>query len=179
MSTSNFYNQHNFDLYVQGYELSKEEYKKECFVDDNVYYEEYLQAETEDEKEEILDKAYENFYEFSREIFYEDIIYGNDGFKEIMEDFNDILLFHKLSFKSGYYDGIQIYIEEKESPNDLDNEDCRYYFDLCRSVAIRKYNSEISKINKWLSKVATQYGWKKLYLIGVFSNGEAVYRYAS
>lgn len=179
MSTCNFCNQDNFDLFVKVYELKKEEFKEQYFDEYNCYYEDYVKAETEDEKENILDKAYNDFYVFDCNIFYEEIYDNCDGFKTVMDDFNDTLLFHKVEFKSGYYDGIQLYIEEKENPNYLDNEDCRYYFDLCRSVAKRKYKSEINKINKWLSKVPTQYGWRKLNLIGIFSNGEAIYEFAS
>ena len=112
------------------------------------------------------------------EIFYEDIWDDADGFKGLMEEFNYSLTFHHLEFKSGYYDGVQIFVEEFENPHDLDNDDCRYYYDMCRSQAIRKYEAEIRKINKWMNKVATEYGWRKLHCLGVFSNGEAIYQYA-
>ncbi len=144
MSTPNFYNQDNFDLYVKSYEPED--------------MEEYSSAEAE--------------------FFYDDIIFGYDGFKEVMEKFNDDLTFHYLEFKSGYYDGIQLYVEEMENPHELDNDDCRYYYDMCRSKAVRKYDAEIRKINKWMEKVAVEYGWRKLNCLGIFSNGEAIYKYA-
>ena len=95
-----------------------------------------------------------------------------------MEKLNDDLIFHELELKSGYYEGIQIFVGELENPHELDNEDCRYYYDMCRSQAIRKYDAEIRRINKWLEKVAVEHGWRKLHCLGVFSNGEAVYQYA-
>lgn len=178
MSTPNFYNQKNFKLYVQSFEpMDLEEYKREYF-EDSYYYEEYIETENEKHKEYLLEKAYQNDMEFWCENFYEDIIHGFDGFKKVMEDFTDTLAFHKLKFESGHYDGIQIYVEEKENPHELDNDDCNYYFDMCRSKAIRKYDTEIRKINRWLDKVAKEYGWRELYCLGIFSNGEAVYRYA-
>ena len=180
MSTPNFHTQKNFDLYVQAFEsISIEEYQKEYFPDDDYYYTDYEEAETEEEKAEILEKSYneamENWYEF----FYQDIYDGADGFKEVMEQFNDSIIFHKITFESGYYDGVQLYVEEKEeNPHELDNDDCRYYFDMCRSQAIRKYDAEIRKIKKWMEKTTVAYGWRKLHCLGVFSNGEAIYQYA-
>lgn len=107
-----------------------------------------------------------------------DIEYGHDGFKKVMEEFNDELTFHEITFKSGYYEGVQLFVEEKDNPHELDNEDCNYYYDMCRSKAIRKYDAELRKINRFMDKVATQYGWKELHCLGVFSNGEAIYQYA-
>lgn len=158
MSTPNFYNQKNFKLYIQSFEaMTMEEFEAE--YDSNEY-------------------DYDEEMQFLENLFYEDIFDDADGFKSIMEDFNDNLIFHEIKFKSGYYDGVQLYVEEKNSPYELDNEDCNYYYDMCRSKAIRKYDAEIRKINKWMDKIATQYGWRELICLGIFSNGEAIYRYA-
>lgn len=180
MSTPNFYNQDNFKLYIQSFEpISIEEYEKEYFSDREEDYEEYLNEEDEELKQIILEKSYNYDMELWNELFYTDIVNGYDGFKKIMEEFNDTLTFHELEFKDGYYMGLQIYVEEPyDSPYDLDNDDCHYYYDICRSKAIRKYESEIKKINKWMDKVASSYGWKELVCLGVFSNGEAIYQYA-
>ena len=77
---------------------------------------------------------------------------------------------------SGYYCGLQLFVDELHDPNEYDNEDCRWEFDLCRSVAIRRYNSEINKINRELRKLARFYGFDELYCAALFSSGEAVYR---
>lgn len=156
MSTPNFYTQRNFNLYVKVFEpMTEEEYQME-----------------------ELDYGYEEAMEAEREFFYQDISEGYDGFKTVMENFNDSLTFHNVELRGGYYDGVQLYVEEKESPHELDNEDCRYYYDMCRSNAIRKYDAEVRKINKWMEKTAVEYGWRKLHCLGVFSNGEAIYQYA-
>ena len=179
MSTPNFHSMENFNLFVKVYEpMSLEEYQKEEFHYDDYLYPEYEEAD-DDDKTDILEKSYNHAMELWSEDFYRDIFYGYDGFKGKMENFNDTLTFHEITFKSGYYDGVQLFVEEKEeNPHELDNEDCRYYYDMCRSQAIRKYDAEIRKINRWMEKVATQYGWRELHCLGIFSNGEAIYEYA-
>lgn len=92
-----------------------------------------------------------------------------------LESVNETLLFHKVSVEGGYYFGLQFYVDELHDPHDYDNDDCRYEFDLCRSVAIRRYKGEIGKITRSLRKLARGYGFEELYCGGIFSNGEAVY----
>lgn len=180
MSTPNFHTQKNFKLYIQSFEpISLEEYEANEFQYDDYLYPEYEAAVSDEWKKHILEKSYNDTMDLWNQMFYEDIFQGYDGFKGVMEEFNDTLTFHEITFKSGYYEGVQIFVEEKEeNPHELDNEDCRYYYDMCRSVAIRKYNAEIRKINKWMDKVAIQHGWKELHCLGIFSNGEAIYEYA-
>lgn len=179
MSTPNFHTQKNFKLYIQSFEpMTLEEYQAEEFQFDDYHYPEYEAAISDSWKEHILEKSYNETMELWNQVFYEDIFNGYDGFKEVMEDFNNTLTFHEITFESGYYDGVQLYVEEKENPHELDNEDCKYYYDMCRSQAIRKYDAEVRKINKWMEKVAPEYGWKELHCLGIFSNGEAVYQYA-
>lgn len=179
MSTANFYTQKNFDLYIQSFEpISMEEYQADYFMDDDYTYPEYEAIDNLDWKNELLEKSYSETMEIWQETFYDDLFQGYNGFKDLMEDFNDTLTFHKITFKSGYYDGVQLYVEEKDNPHELDNDDCHYYYDMCRSKAIRKYEAEIRKINKWMEKVAKEHGWQKIYCLGVASNGEAFYQYA-
>ena len=179
MSTPNFHTMENFKLYVQVFEsMSLDDYKVECFPDDDNYYPDYVEAEDEDEKNRILEESYNEAMEMWNYLFYDDIVQGFDGFKDLMEEFSDSLVFHKVEMKSGYYDGIQLYVEEMENPHELDNDDCRYYYDMCRSQAIRKYDAEIRKINRWMDKVAVEYGWRELHCLGIFSNGEAIYSFA-
>lgn len=92
-----------------------------------------------------------------------------------LSDVNYDLLFHEIEVKSGYYTGLQFYVEELADPNDMSNEDCRYEYDLCRSVAIRRYQSEINKICRILRKLAMENGFEEYYCAGIFSNGEAIY----
>lgn len=168
----------NFDLYIKAYEpMTLEEYEAEEFQYDDYLYPKYEEAD-EDEKADILEESYNHAMELWEEDFYHEIHYDFDGFNKVMENFNNDLIFHKVELKGGYYTGVQLYVEEKENPYELDNEDCKYYYDMYRSQAIRKYDAEIHKINKWMEKVATKYGWRKLNCLGIFSNGEAIYEYA-
>lgn len=90
-------------------------------------------------------------------------------------DVNGSLTFHKISVESGYYSGVQFYVETTDDPTEMDNEDCRYYFDMYRSVAIRRYNSEVNKVCRILWKLAKEYGFDELYLRARFGNGAALY----
>lgn len=65
------------------------------------------------------------------------------------------------------------------SADDYDNDDCRYYFDCCRSAAYRKYAAEIRKINRFMEKLGKAYGFEELVCTGRFSNGEAMFAPAS
>lgn len=62
---------------------------------------------------------------------------------------------------------------------DYSNDDCHYYFDCCRSVAYRKYASEVRKINRKLAEFAKAYGFQEYVCTARFSNGEAWYQLAS
>ena len=97
----------------------------------------------------------------------------------VIEEMNDSIMFHTISLKSGYHDGVQIYIEEKydheEDFSDWTNDDFRYYFDNYRSKIIPKYMPEIRKINRWLDKIVKDFGMDKLGNFAVFSNGEIMY----
>lgn len=97
----------------------------------------------------------------------------------LADSFTESLTFFTVSVRSGYYFGLQFFVEENEdSPEDLDNADCRYLWDLCRSAAIRKREREKNKVRRWLQKTAREQGMDCLVCVGRFSNGEALYRRA-
>lgn len=156
MGTCNYISQNNFNLYVISYEVD-EEYIKE--------YEE------------------ENGYEFDEEwdcqIFYEDIYREAE---RLANKLNEELMFYQIEIRSGYYDGLQTIIQPTDwyhaynNVEDISNDDCHYYFDMCRSKALRKHKAEINKINrKLLPLFEKELGFDHIRCIGVFSNGEAVY----
>lgn len=119
-------------------------------------------------------KSMDNFNLFVRDYDDEEYFIIRD-IEETLEGLNDSLTFHKITLESGYYSGLQFYVEENENPNELDNEDCRYYFDMFRSVAIRRYNSEINKISHLLRRLASEYDFEEVVCTARFSNGEAEY----
>lgn len=114
----------------------------------------------------IDDETCEEFY-----FDHDDMVYDVEGAFETLN-----LKFHKVKVLAGYYEGAQIVFEEIHDPNEMDNDDTRYYFDMCRSKAIRAYDAEIRKINRRIDKFCKEGVWEKLGVVGRFSNGETIYR---
>lgn len=114
----------------------------------------------------IDDETYEEIY-----FYYDDMVYDVEGAFEHLD-----LKFHKVKVLAGYYEGTQIVFEEIHDPNEMDNEDTRYYLDMCRSKAIRAYDAEIRKINRGINKFCKESVWEKLMVAGRFSDGSCVYK---
>ncbi len=102
---------------------------------------------------------------------------------ELAEEFTSGLTFHKVTSVGGYYTSFQFYVEEvysnyfdldKESEYCISNEDAHYYFDMCRSKALRAADAEKRKIEKWLHSLAEN-GYNEVVCTAMFSNGEANY----
>ena len=169
MGTCNFHSMKNFDLWAVD-----DFYFKVCpecsFGGQDGDECEYCGADLSDVDPEFDDVA--------EMVFYEDILRD-------LEEINAGLLFHEITLKSGYYAGLQLFVElnnaadhagfTEDGPEYVDNESARYYFDLCRSHAIRKYEAEQRKINKILAKIGGAYGMDKLAIYARFSNGETWY----
>ena len=105
--------------------------------------------------------------ELEEEIFVDEIEVQetvSDIESRLDDDVNESLVFHKISVLPGHYYGVQFYVETTDDPTEMDNEDCRYYFDMYRSVAIRRYNSEVNKVCRILRKLA-----KELHVIGLIN----------
>lgn len=108
---------------------------------------------------------------------------------EVCENMNSMLNFYKISCKSGYYGGIQLYAEvegyaanagfdELGDYDDITNDDTQYWLNECRSKSIRAFEREHRKVCKLLAKIAEDYGLEEYYCAGIFSSGEAIYRKA-
>ena len=98
---------------------------------------------------------------------------------EEAQQFSDSLTFFRVTVQPGYYAGLQFYVEEPEDrPEDLDNEDCRYNWDMCRSVAIRKRQREQRKVVRWMEKTARAWNMIQLVCVGRFSDGSCIYEQA-
>lgn len=108
---------------------------------------------------------------------YEEIYFDlDDMMYDVESSFEDLdLKFHRVKVLAGYYEGGQIVFEEIHNPNEMDNDDTRYYFDMCRSKAIRAYDAEIRKINRRIDKFCKEGVWGKLGVVGRFSDGSCVY----
>lgn len=170
MGTCNFHSMTNFDLWAVG---SGRFYSKSC--PECGYHQdggtcELCGADLSDVSEE--------FDELEEMFFYEDILAD-------LEEINNGLLFHEITIESGYYEGLQLYVTLNHAadhagftdngPEYLDNESARYYFDMFRSQAIRRYEAEQRKINRILAKIGGAYGMDHLAIYARFSNGETWY----
>ena len=173
MSCPNFETQENFKLFLWDFERPTDEYLNENIleIDEDI-------TSIEDITESMRNEYAESIYE--RE--YRDIV---DNFSETVHDILHTLKrelqFFEVTLKDGYYCGLQFYVEETGNMRyidveDVDNEETRYYYDMCKSEFLRKYNSEINFINKkLLPKLAKFFSFEEYYCGGMFSNGEALY----
>ena len=174
MSCPNFETQKNFKLFLWDYSRPSDEE-----IDNRIIEDEFNGIT---EKEEISESDRDNFCLSSYDMECYDIINNFEYLvKEILHTFNRELNFFEITLKDGYYCGLQFYVEETGNMayidvENVDNEDTRYYYDMCRSEFLRKYYSEINFINKkLLPKLAKNLCFEEYYCAGVFSNGEAVY----
>ena len=182
MSCPNFETQENFKLFLWNFERPTDEELNKYILetDGNKYILETDEDVTNvsDITESMRDKYAESMYNWECS----DII---DNFSETVNDILHTLKrelqFFKITLKDGYYCGLQFYVEEIGNMRyidveDVDNEETRYYYDMCKSEFLRKYYSEINFINKkLLPKLAKFFGFEEYYCGGIFSNGEALY----
>ena len=173
MSCPNFETQENFKLFLWDFKRPDDKYLNENIleIDEDI-------TSIEDITESMRNEYAESIYE--RE--YRDI---TDNFSETIDDILHTLKrelqFFEVTLKDGYYCGLQFYVEETGNMRyicveDVDNEETRYYYDMCKSEFLRKYYSEINFINKkLLPKLAKFFSFEEYYCRGIFSNGEAVY----
>lgn len=131
-------------------------------------------------------KAYEEETgeEYDEFLYELDIQFNCEYAEEVAEEINNTLIFHKVTIQSGRYSGFQFFVDEihsdlfdldKNSEYCIDNEDAHYYFDMCKSRALRAADAEKRKIDKWLAGLENR-GFERLVCVAVFSNGEAVYQ---
>lgn len=96
---------------------------------------------------------------------------------------NKRLRFYELGIASGHYSGIQFTVEELYgSPLDISedwtNADCKAEFSMCKSKVLKAIKAEQREIKTRLRLLARDYNFRRLFLTGMFSNGEASYSYA-
>ena len=127
-------------------------------------------------------------YDDSKMEWYEAQDYFNDMEQDLNEANENFKFFH-ITLRSGYYSGVQLYVELTEEADNAgfteqgayyaDNDSCRYWLDMCLSEAKRKFGTEMRKVNKEMKKLADAWEFEQYLCIGIFSNGEAVYRKAT
>lgn len=172
MGTCNFWTMKNFDLWAIPNDCFYFKFCPDCG---------FSAGDDETECSECsadLSDVRPVYDEWAAEIFCDEL--QND-----LDTENKNLLFHKISIRSGYYAGLQLYVElssyadqagfTDDGPEYVDNESARYYFDMYRSQAVRRYESEQRKVNKILDRIGRAYGMDKLGVYARFSNGETWY----
>lgn len=120
---------------------------------------------------------------------FDDYLWEDDFYsiRSDLEKANYELKFFEIKVVSGHWADAQLIVTLTKDADycgfdidgdaeNVDNYNTHWYFDCCRSECIRKFNAEINKVRKIMDKVADEHFMTKLKCIGVFSNGEAVYR---
>lgn len=105
--------------------------------------------------------------------------------QEKINELNRKLEYFSVELEDGRYTHTQFYVSEK---SDVENPDYYsplewrnerkyddYTFPYPYSVAKRKRNAEIRRINRWFATVGVSLGFEHIYCVGVYSSGEAVY----
>ena len=169
MATANFATQEYFDLYAtEGFWIYPN------MLDDNDDY--------------ILDQNGAPVIDYDAEPYFDD-----DEFqrcKEYADKLNAHLDFFNIDFESGYYNGIQTFINPQTSDFDaLDFLDDPTYYnksDLFAEFGVNSYIlklkilKEIKFINeKLLPELARMFSLSKLNIVAQFSNGETMYAKAN
>lgn len=96
--------------------------------------------------------------------------------EKVAEELNEVQDFYTVSVESGYYAGLQFYVEGKYwHIEDMSNEESRDEFGVCRSEMLRRYKVAGNKIRRGLYKAAKDLGLDTLVCTARFSNGEAWY----
>ena len=172
MSTSNFWTMQNFDLWA----VSDAHFSFR-FCPDCGFSAEDDETECSECRADLSDVD-PIFDEWTAQDFYDEL-------GRVLDAENVNLLFHKITIRSGYYDGLQLYVElssdadqagfTDDGPEYVDNESARYYFDMYRSQAVRRFESEQRKVNRILARIGRAYGMDKLGVYARFSNGETWY----
>lgn len=173
MSTANFIGNNYFDDYAFVYERPSDE-------DIKAY-----------EEENECTYSYEAEAEFNYDFEYENTKWVID---KALEKFN-ITLFN-IEIKSGYYDGMELIVtsgisglsvdditDTEHLKDNYDNEDMRYYFGHLaeyKSQILPKIKAEIKRMDKKvLPYISENSGFRRINKIAQFSNGEAIYAWAS
>lgn len=162
------------------------------------YDEEYYREEYPDEEGYTDDQRYAIFIESARD-WYE---YYAHGMQKMLDELNEKLVFHSLKVEYGYYEGLEIVLDEKYesrscqgwyAPEDRDGwEYIALVYDVmeggCYGENVedpkfqrrcrRKFEDECDKILDWLTVHAAEWFFHPMGCVARFGNGEAWYRWS-
>ena len=96
--------------------------------------------------------------------------------EKVAERLNAAQQFYNVSVESGYYCGLQFYVEDKYwKIEQMENDESQEEFGMCRSKMLRKYRTAGNLIRRELLKAKKDFGLWELGIVAQFSNGETVY----
>ena len=137
---------------------------------------------------DIRKKEFEESFDdekYSSDIYEEEINTFCESLQDDLDDFNHKISHFRVSLKSGYYNGFQFDVEETdnyynyETIKDIDDEDANYYYGMTAKDIKAEFESDLDKIRKLLESYKQSDPYLiELNCIGVFSNGEAIYKKA-
>lgn len=94
--------------------------------------------------------------------------------EKVAEELNEAQDFYTVSVESGYYSGVQFYVDENYwKVEKWTNSDAQDEFGICRSEMLRRFKVAGNKIRRGLYKAAKDLGLDVLVCTARFSNGEA------
>lgn len=149
--------------------------------------EEYDETFYKEEYPELSDAERYQLYAEDASVWYERHYLET---KEALRDLNLDLTFFKLDVKSGYYDGLEIVLEEEpwsEAPEDLAEiveEELKPYWVGYEANRTKKkhllkvkrmFDDECEKIEDWLETEGRDLGFRPLGVVNRFSTGETWY----
>jgi len=133
----------------------------------------------------IFDTTEEEYYEQGLDYVFEEL-------QNEINEINDKLDFFKITLKSGYYAGIQTFVEQRNKYNEYDeplyivdnydnldkydSKDIYKTYGYNKYILKRKIEKEIKLINnKYLKSLQPIYDFDCYRVVGRFSNGETIY----
>ena len=96
--------------------------------------------------------------------------------EEFAEKINSIQDFYEVTVESGYYSGVQFYVEGKYwKLEDWDSDEIKDEFDLRRRTVLRRQNAACKRVQNELNRAKKELGLIQLGVFARFSNGETWY----
>lgn len=126
----------------------------------------------------------ENGDEYTENQYFTETSFEAEMLSEDLKTFNNGLKHFELTIEPGYYQGWQYDINEidgyndYESIQDIDDENADYYYGVSAKEIKAEFDNELEQIREYLKSEINSPYRIKLNCMGIFSNGEAIYKEA-
>ena len=162
------------------------------YIAENYVYDEETDSDTEERDYDADQWEYDGAISEAKILADEmeiDLCEGN-GYRRSLNGGDDYSSPYNIGITSGYYDGIQIQIEENGSfdPEYITRDDYDYSHDdsfddlsqeeqdrMISETESKLIKEQENKISRYLDTLVKEYGWQKLGVTARFSNGETFY----